>query len=288
MQQTLDAFFVHLSADGATPTSTLTAYRSDLTQCITFLADRGITDIQAIQPDDMQAFCAWLEAQRYATATIARRIVTLRAFSAFLLDLGMLTSDPCANLRAPVVTRTLRSTVTPEQISALRAFMQRDTTAEGWRDRTMLEVLLATALRASDIVALDVGDIALEAATVKVSGRKTRTLALSPAAVMTLATYFHVARPKLLRARASEPALFLNHQGERLTRQGYWVVLKQHARQLGLEGITPEALRQSVAAQRFADGAKMDEVQALLGHAVRKTTAVYQLTPSIKGEAHTT
>src|SRR5215213_12036867 len=204
---------------------------------------------------DMQAFCAWLEAQRYATATIARRIVAVRAFSTFLVVAGMLTTDPCANLRPPLVTRTLRSTVTPEQITALRALMQQDTTAEAWRDRAMLEVLLATALRAGHLVALDVGDSALEAATVTVRGRKTRTLALTPAAVMTLATYLYVARPKLLRAHASEPALFLNHQGERLTRQGYWVVLKQHARQIGLEGITPEALRQSVAAQRFADGA---------------------------------
>src|SRR4051794_7611339 len=154
--------------------------------------------------------------------------------------------------------------------------MQRDTTAKGRRDRAMLEVLLATALRMSEIVTLDVGGITLEAATVMVRSRKPRTLALTPAAVMTLAAYLQIARPKLLRAHASEPALFLNHQGERLTRQGYWVVLKQHARQLGLGSITPEALRQSVAAQRFADGATMDEVQALLGHAVRKTTAVYQ------------
>src|SRR4051812_23413718 len=243
MQHALDVFFFPRSGEGAPPASTLTAYRSDLAQCLTFLADRGITDIQAIQPDDMQAFCAWLEAQRYATATIARRIVALRAFSTFLIAAGMLSTDPCADLRPPVVTRTPRSTVTPEQISALRMFMQCETTAEGWRDRAMLEVLLATALRASDLVALDVGDTALEAATVTVHGRKPRTLALTPTAVMTLAAYLQIARPKLARTN-DEPALFLNHQGERLTRQGYWVVLKQHARRLGLGGITPEALRQ--------------------------------------------
>lgn len=276
MQHVVDAFFVHLSADGTTPGSTLTAYRTDLAQCLAFLANQGITDIQAIQADDMQAFCAWLEAQRYATATIARRIVTLRAFSSFLVAAGVLATNLCAELHPPVVTRTLRPAVTPEQISTLRAFMQQDTTAEGWRDRAMLEVLLATALRASDLVALDVGDSALQAATVMVRGKKPRMLALSLAAVMTLATYLQVARPALLRAGASEPALFLNQQGERLTRQGYWVVLKQHARHVGLDGVTPEALRQSVAAQRFADGATMAEMQALLGHAARKTTAVYQ------------
>jgi len=278
MQDILDAFFVYLSADGATPAGTLTAYRTDLNQCINFLAGYGITNIHSIQPDHLQAFCAWLEAQRYATATIARRIVSLRAFSAFLLEQGMLTTDPCANLHPPVVARRVRASVTLEQMSALRAFMQRDTTAEGWRDRAMLEVLLATALRASDLVALDIGDSALEAATVTVRGKKTRTLVLSPLAVMTLAAYLQLGRPKLARTN-DEPALFLNHQGARLTRQGYWVVLKQHARQLGLDGITPEALRQAVAAQRFADGATMDEVQALLGHAARKTTAVYQLAP---------
>jgi integrase/recombinase XerD len=279
MQHTLDAFFARLGADGATPASTLSAYRTDLTQCLTFLAERGIIDIQAIQPDDLQAFCSWLEAQEYAAATIARRIVALRAFTTFLVASGLLATDPCAELRPPVVTRSLRSIATPEQIQALRAFMQQDTTAEGWRDRAMLEVLLATALRAGDLVALDIGDIALDAAMVTVRARKTRTLALPPLAVMVLATYLQIARPKLLRTEASEPALFLNHQGERLTRQGYWVVLKRHARQLGLDTITPELLRQSVAAQRFADGATMDEVQLLLGHSARKTTAVYKSAP---------
>jgi integrase/recombinase XerD len=277
MQHALDAFFVHLSADGATPASTLSAYRSDLLQWITYLADRGITDLKALQPDHMQDFCAWLEAQGYATATIARRIVSLRAFSAFLCATGQLPDDLCAKLRPPVVARRVRSAVAPEQIAALRAFMLRDSSADGWRDRAILEVLLATALRVSDIVALDLGDVAVEAATLTVRGRKPRTLALTPEALMALVAYLQLARPKLLRESASEPALFLNRQGERLTRQGCWVVLKQHARQLGLDGITPEALRQSVAAQHFAEGATVDQVQALLGHAVRKTTAAYRL-----------
>jgi integrase/recombinase XerD len=279
MQKLIDTFLAHLSADGATPASTLKAYRTDLTQCVTFLTDRGITDIQALQADDLEAFCAWLGIQGYAKATIARRIVALRSFSAFLCETGLLPDDLCAELHPPVVSRTLRATMTLEQIGALRECMLRDNGADGWRNRAMLEVLLATALRTSDLVALNVGDIALEAATVTARGRggKIRTLALTPAAVMALAAYLQIARPKLLRAQDSQPALFLNHQGERLTRQGCWVVLKQHARQLGLDDVTPELLRQSVAAQRFADGATVDEVQVLLGHAVRKTTAMYQI-----------
>jgi integrase/recombinase XerD len=278
MQQLLDTFFAHLSADGTTPASTLRAYRTDLTQCIAFLSDRGITDIQALRRDDVHAFCAWLHAQGYANATIARRVVALRAFSTFLCKTGALADDLCAELRPPALTRTMGATVTPAQIEALRALMLRDSTPDGWRDRAMLEVLLATALRASDLVALDVDDSMLEAATLTVRGRggKTRTLALTPAAVMALATYLQIARPKLQRAHMNERALFLNQRGERLTRQGCWVVLKQYARQLDLDGVTLEVLRQSVAVQRFADGATVDEVQRLLGHVVRKTTAVYQ------------
>ena len=278
MQQSLDAFFEHLSAHGTTPAGTLQAYRSDLAQCVAFLADCGITDIQALCPDHLQAFCTWLEQQGYAPATIARRIVALRAFSAFLSHTGHLLDDPCADLRPPAVSRTLRPTLTADQIAALREFMLRDTSADGWRDRAILDVLLATALRASDLVALDAGDVDLETATVMVRGRggKTRAALLTPAAVMALAAYLQIGRPKLLRGDTSQPALFVNHQGERLTRQGCWVVLKQHARELGLDGVTPEALRQSVAAQRFAAGATLDEVQVLLGHTVRKTTAVYQ------------
>jgi integrase/recombinase XerD len=280
MQQLLDAFFVHLSADGTTPAGTLKAYRTDLTQCMAFLADRGIGEIDRLQPDDLHAYCAWLEAQGYATATIARRIVALRAFSAFLVTAGTLATDPCADLSPPVVRRTVRQALTIVQIDALRAAMLREGTPDGWRDRAILEVLLATALRASDLVALDVEDIDFDGATVMLQrpARKTRTLALAPEAQMALAAYLQLGRPKLLRGRADERALFLNQHGERLTRQGCWVVLKAYAHALELEDLSPELIRQSVAALRFADGANVDEVQALLGHTVRKTTVVYQPT----------
>ena len=95
---------------------------------------------------------------------------------------------------------------------------------------------------------------------------------------MALAVYLRVGRPRLLRTQPETGALFLNQQGERLTRQGCWVVLKTYARSLDLEDLSPELIRQSVAALRFADGASVDEVRALLGHAVRRTTAVYQPT----------
>jgi integrase/recombinase XerD len=278
MREALDRFFAHLSADGATPANTLKAYRTDLTQLLTFLTERGLTEAYVLHPDDLQAFCAWLHEHGYATATIARRVVALRAFGAFLAQTGMLLTDPCADLHPPAVTRSRWQVMTPEQFNSLREQMIRHGTSDGWRDRAMLEMLAATALRASDLIALDAADVALGTATVTIRGRagQARTATLAPAAIMALATYLQLGRPRLLQGHEDEPALFLNQQGQRLTRQGYWAILKSYARQLGFSELSPELLRKSVAAQRFAEGASVSEVQELLGHAARKTTEVYQ------------
>jgi integrase/recombinase XerD len=278
VQQALEGFYDWLGVDGTTPAGTFQAYRADLAQFVAFLSTRGAADARALCAADMHAFADSLHERGYAAATIARRIVTLRAFNAFLLQEGILVADPCADLHPPAVARRLRTALTVAQIDALRALMLRDGTPCGWRDRAILEVLLATALRASDLVALDVGDVDMDAATVAVRERRgtTRTLALHPAAVMALAAYLQLGRPRLLRAQRNSGALFLNQQGERLTRQGCWVVLKAYARAIEVDDLSAEVIRQSVAVLRLADGASLDEVQALLGHAARKTTAVYQ------------
>lgn len=276
MRSTLDGFLSHLGADGTTRANTLKAYRTDLNQLVVFLTERGVADASALCADDMRAFCAWLSARGYASATIARRVVAMRAFGAYLLRSGVLDHDPCADLHPPVVARPRRAVLTPEQIDALRAQMLRDGSLDGWRNRAMFEVLLAGALRVGELVALDVGDLGLDDARLTLRGGKTRVVALPPAALMALAAYLRLGRPRLLRAESDEAALFLNYAGQRLTRQGCWVVLKGYARQAGLSDLTPEMLRQSAAAQWFAAGATVDEVRELLGHSARRTTAVYR------------
>jgi integrase/recombinase XerD len=278
LQQRVDAFLTHLSAHGTTPAGTLKAYRTDLAQSVAFLAERGITNIEQLCSSDLHAYRAWLDTRGYATATIARRIVALRAFILFLVQSGALTSDLCTDLPPPLVTRRPRRVLTSAQIERLRALMLREGTADGWRDRAILEVLLATALRASELMALNLADVDLDGATITLhaGGRQARTLALEPETVMALAAYIQVGRPKLLRGQSDAGALFLNQQGERLTRQGCWAMLKTYARTLDLSDLSPELVRQSVATLRFAEGASVGEVQALLGHAAGKTTVVYR------------
>jgi integrase/recombinase XerD len=280
MRSILDGFFSHLGAEGVVPANTLKAYRSDLNQLATFLAERGIADAAELCTDDLHAYCAWLAARGYARATIARRVVAMRAFGAYLQQTGLLDHDPCADLRPPRVPRVPRAALTSEQILALRSLMLSDGTPDGWRDRAMLDVLLAGALRVGELVALDLDDLALAGATLTVGARtgKARTVKLPPDTVMSLAAYLQIGRPAMIRAGSTEAALFLNHGGQRLTRQGCWVVLKGYARRLDLAVFTPELLRQSVAAQWFAAGATVEEVRELLGHSVRRTTAIYRPT----------
>lgn len=250
MQDVVTAFLDYLDADGATPPNTLTAYRTDLTQFTKFLVDRGIVDAQALHLDDLQAFCAWLHERGYATTTIARRVAALRAFGAFLVQTSVVTSNPADGLRRPATVRLASRGLTLQQLAALRATMVRDATPEGWRDRAILEMCASTALRVSDLVALDVEDVDVATAVLIKRGRdgKRYRVPLAGEAIMALVAYLQLGRPRLLRAGAPSKALFLNHHGQRLTRQGVWAMLKTYAQQLQFADCSPEILRQSATA----------------------------------------
>jgi integrase/recombinase XerD len=278
MQEVLRAFFDHLGADGTTPPNTLTAYRTDLRQFAAFLADCGITDVQAIQLDDMQAFCAWLEERGYAKATVARRVTALRAFGGFLVQTAVLASNPAQGLQVPAPPRLVPRVLTPQQVDALRTLTVRRMTPDGWRDRVLLEVLAATALRVSEVVAIDLDDIDVLSASVRVRRRNgsDRQVTLSADAVMAIVTYLQLGRPNMLPSESTESALLLNCHGQRLTRQGVWAILQRYARQLQLDELSPEVLRQSAAVHRLAAGASVDEVRALLGHSTQAATLIYQ------------
>lgn len=278
MQEVLKAFFDHLGADGATPLNTLTAYRTDLRQFAAFLGDCGVTDVQAIQFADVQAFCAWLEERGYAKATIARRVTALRAFGDFLVQTAVLARNPAQGVQSPASPRLVPRVLTPQQVDALRVLTVQRMTPDGWRDRVLLEVLAATALRVSEVVALDLDDIDVDSATVRVRRRagSDRQVALPPGAVMAVVTYLQLGRPSMLLPDSPQSALLLNYHGQRLTRQGVWAILQRYARQLQLDELSPEVLRQSAAAHRLAAGASVDEVRALLGHSTQAATRIYQ------------
>lgn len=278
MQEVLQAFFDYLGADGATPRNTLTAYRTDLRQFAAFLTAGGVTDVHAIRLAELQAFCAWLQERGYATATIARRVTALRAFGGFLVQTAVLPSNPADGLQGPTPPRRAPRVLTPQQLDALRVLTVQRMTPDGWRDRVLLEVLAATALRVSEVVALDLDDIDVDAATIRVQRRDgtERQVALSPGGVMAIVTYLQLGRPNMPSSDSTPSALLLNCHGQRLTRQGVWSILQRYARQLQIGALSPDLLRQSTAAHRLADGTARAEVRALLGHRTPAAPHSYQ------------
>jgi integrase/recombinase XerD len=167
--------------------------------------------------------------------------------------------------------------MTEQQIQALLHEPTREVKPENTRDCAMLQTLYATGMRVSELVSLDVDDVDLERGTVCCTGKQNRRrdVDLSPAATAALTQYLETGRPVIAKS-ADESALFLNHRGNRLTRQGFWLILKQYAQAAGIDEITPHTLRHSFAAHQITRGRDLGDVQRILGHVSISTTQIYQ------------
>ena len=214
-----------------------------------------------------------------APSSVARTLVSVRAFYRFLVREGALEADPTARVGSPSRPRSIPKAISLEQVERLIETPPRDLL--GRRDTAMLEVLYGAGLRISELTALDVDDVDLEEGVVLVrsgKGGKGRMVPLGGAARKALDDYLVQTRPELLRRGRGGAALFLNSRGARLGRQGSWKVLKQHARTAGLDRVvSPHTLRHSFATHMLDAGADIRVVQELLGHSSLATTQVYTL-----------
>jgi integrase/recombinase XerD len=278
MRDQLDQFLAHLASERKLSANTTSAYRTDLEQFISFVADRGHDSWHSLQRDDVIAFLIFLKERRYATSTLARRTAAVKSFCDFLVRSQVIIADPTADLDSPRVDRTPPLAITVVQVDELLELPLRSSGPESLRDKAMLELLYSTGMRVSELVALDLDDVNLEAECVRCSGRnKERQLPISASTVTALEEYLDIARPQLARgSRHVDSALFLNHRGKRLTRQGFWLILKRYAKELDIHDLTPHTLRHSFATHMLANGADLRSVQQLLGHASISTTQIYQ------------
>jgi integrase/recombinase XerD len=278
MQDHIEQFLTHMSHERGMTPNTTSAYRTDLEQLGVFLREKGVTSWTAVTHDHMLSFLLFLRERRYANSTVARRTAAVKSFFAYLVAQGLVESDPTGQIESPKVDRFPPRAISPHQVDELLELPLRSSSPEGLRDKAMLELLYATGMRVSELVALDIQDIDLDQATVRCfgKGRRERTLPLSDTAATSLEEYCDIARNQL--AGGSEQptaALFLNHRGKRLTRQGFWLILKGYAEDVGMEDLTPHTLRHSFAAHMLNNGADLREVQELLGHASLSTTQIY-------------
>jgi integrase/recombinase XerD len=231
----------------------------------------------------LTAYVDHLQAKQYASSTVARKVAAVKSFFHYMLDTGRLRDDPTATLNSPRVQKHLPRILTSEEVDRLLNKPTVMTDPKALRDKAFLELLYATGMRVSELVALDVEDVQLETQQVHCVSRasRQRTLPLSERAVEAIRLYLERGRSSLLRD-PQEHALFLNHRGRRLTRQGLWLIIKGYVKEAGLDtNVTPHTLRHSFATHLLDDGANLRDVQRLLGHANISTTQIYTEVPSL-------
>ncbi|AOY01561.1 site-specific tyrosine recombinase XerD [Jeongeupia sp. USM3] len=256
--------------------NTVNSYRLDLAIWADWLADRD-TALLAAGRDDVQAFLA-RQARTLKAATLARRLASLRKFYRHWLEHERIAVDPTETLRSPKRVRPLPKALTEAQVEALLAAPQVGEPA-GLRDRAMLELMYATGMRVSEVVALRSDALHLGSAYLTVAhgkGDKDRLVPVGEIAQDWLVRYLKEARPLLVAGRFA-PTVFVNQRGEPLTRQGAWYILKQYAAAAAIDAdkLSPHVLRHAFATHLLDHGADLRIVQSLLGHADISTTQIY-------------
>ena len=264
-----------LAARGVSP-NTISAYRHDLDDYCAYLQREHVELVSSAQRANIIAYLLDLERQGRSTATVARRLAALKSFYRFLKEKGAIERDPTTHLETPRLQKRLPQVLSEEEVGKLLAQPDRRTVT-GRRDRAMLELLYATGLRVTELVSLNVSDLNFEGKYVRCVGKgsKERLIPVGSVALRAVREWLDSGRSDLLHGRP-ERALFVNQRGHRLTRQGMWKILKQHAAAAGItKVITPHTLRHSFATHLLANGADLRSVQEMLGHADISTTQIY-------------
>ncbi len=283
MEANIQEFLDYLVAEKGCSENTIAAYRNDLVQFYAFIAQPdqmpGEPGWAAMTRDHLISYILSLKEREYASATVARKVAAMKSFCHFLLRTDVLDEDPAEDLDSPRVKKQLPQTLAPDEVERLLALPgQKGRTPKALRDTALLELLYATGMRVSEVAHLTLDDLDLTAGTVRCLGKgsKERVMPLYTEAANAIKTYLEHGRRALLGAKTEERTLFLNPRGEQLTRQGLWLIIKNYARELGLEDlVTPHTLRHSFATHMLNGGAGLREVQRLLGHANISTTQVY-------------
>jgi integrase/recombinase XerD len=272
----LQEFLIYLQVEKGLAKNTLVAYEHDLKKFISYLKQAKELALNEIDKNFLAAYFYFLRKRGDSPASTARELASLRGFFKFLCMEEYLETNPTIYIETPKLPQKLPRVLSEEEVERLLEIPQ-GIAPLTLRDRAMLELMYATGMRVSELVNLTIQQLNLDFAYVRCLGKgnKERIIPLGSQAVKSLQVYLEKGRPLLVK-NPRETALFVNHHGRGITRQGFWKIIKQRAREAGIyKEITPHTLRHSFATHLLANGADLRSVQELLGHADVSTTQIY-------------
>lgn len=272
MEQYIKDFITYLQEVKNASKNTLQAYQNDLKKFRSFFEKQGISSVTKISETNLNTYVLSLEKEGLSPASVSRNIAAMKAFLLYLIKHGIMLGDPSERIKPPKVQKKSPQVIEAPLVDKL--IRQPDLkTNKGIRDRAILELLYATGLKVSELIAMKVTDINLSGRFITCGDRRERNVPFGKSAKTALQDYLNI-RSKHFDKNSSE-ILFLNTTGEQLSRQGLWKILKGYAKTVGLSSINPNAIRHSFAAHMIDNGADLGSVQEFLGHADITTTQLY-------------
>jgi len=277
MQEDIKSFIHYLSVEKGLSDNTLSSYSTDLLQYLKYLQKRGIKNWEDTNKSHVIGFLMEIKKHDFQIRTVCRKLAAIKAFYKFLLSESVLDFNPAENLESPKLNKYLPNVLTISEVEKLLNQPKLNTLL-GKRDKAMLELLYATGIRVSELVSLNLEDVNFEAGFVRCVGKgsKERIIPVSEVALKYLDYYLRLARLELVKNNKNERAIFVNRRGKRLSRQGFWKLLKKYIEQCSIDKqVTPHTLRHSFATHLLEHGANLRAVQEMLGHADISTTQIY-------------
>ena len=275
MSELLLAYGEYLKIEKSASANTVSSYLRDVNQFASAMEGKGL-DLTQVLPQDVEDYANGLLRRGKSPATVTRSMASIKSFFHYLMDRGLVDRNPAKGVSPAKVERKLPQVLTGREVEL---FLEQPqcTDLKGYRDRAMLELLYATGIRVSELIALDVDDLNLRSQMLVCYGQngKVRQIPLYTAAARALEDYLHNARPHLVNT-PDETALFVNMSGERMSRQGFWKIVKYYQEKAQIDkDITPHTLRHSFAAHLLENGADLRSIQEMLGHADISSTQIY-------------
>jgi integrase/recombinase XerD len=272
MKQQIKDFTGYLKEVKQASKNTISAYQNDLRKLESYLALQGVSKASKITETSLNSFILFLEKDGMSPASVSRYIASIKAFLLFMLKKGCITEDPSERIKPPRVIKKAPQVLEEDKILMLLN-QPNINSAKGIRDKAMLELLYATGMKVSELLNLRISNVNISGRFLICGDKQERSIPFGAEATNSLKTYLDI-REKQLNKKGKE-YLFLNIQGEPLSRQGFWKLLKGYAQEVGIIDVNPNMIRHSFASHMICNGADIGVVQKFLGHTDISTTQLY-------------